>query len=106
MIYYTTLSTPWYRCKLHDMINVSYSAAELKLSEQEGDYYTIKKIIDKTVEDGVTWYGVWSQGELRKDASCVEAKTLIEDGCEDAIAEYEESIAEEQAKAKKVVKKK
>ena len=106
MIYYTTLSAPWYRYKLHDMINVSYSAAELKLYEQEGDYYTIKKIIDKTVEDGVTWYGVWYQGELRKDASWVEAKTLIEDGCEDAIAEYEESIAEEQAKAKKVVKNK
>lgn len=104
ILYYP--SAPWYRYKLHDMINVSYSAAELKLSDQVGDFYTIKKIIDKTVEDGVTWYGVWYQGELRKDASWVEAKTLLEDGCKDAIDEYEESIAEEQAKAKKVVKKK
>ena len=85
-------SNPFYRYKLHDMPNVSYCASELKQSDQEGDFYEVKRILDKTIEDGVTWYNVLWKGELKADASWVEKDQLIEDGVKDAIDEYEVAV--------------
>lgn len=101
-------SAPYYRFKLQDMVDVSYSASELKLSKQQGDFYEVKAIVDKTVDaDGVTFYKVWWKGYLKAEAEWVEKDQLIEDGIGDAIDEYEESVAQKQHKGKKkVVKKK
>jgi hypothetical protein len=43
ILYYP--SAPYYRYKLHDLPQVSYSASELKLSDKEGDFYDVKKIL-------------------------------------------------------------
>jgi hypothetical protein len=101
-------SAPYYRYKLFEINNVSYSASELKLSKQQGDFFEVKQIVDKTVDaDGITFYKVWWKGYLKAEAEWVEAQQLIEDGIGDAINEYEESVAKEQPKAKKkVIKKK
>jgi hypothetical protein len=83
-------SAPYYRYKLFEMNNVSYSASELKLSKQQGDFYEVKAIVDKTVDaDGVTFYKVWWKGYLKADADWVEKDQLIEDGLEDEIADFE-----------------
>jgi hypothetical protein len=100
-------SKPYYRYKLFEMNNVSYSASELKISKQQGDYYIVKAIVDKIIDDdGVTFYKVWWKGYLKADADWIDKDQLIEDGVEDAIAEYEESVANKQPKSKKKVMKK
>jgi len=106
ILYFPT--EPYYRYKLHDLPHVSYRASELKLSkEKEGNYYEVKKIIDKTVDDdNVTWYKCWWKGYLKSESEWVERDQLLEDHLEDAIEEYENSIAQKQSKKEKVMPKK
>ena len=79
-----------------------YSASELKPSEKQGNFYSIKKIIDKDIDDDkVTWYHVWFDGDLKKDAVWIDKEQLLEDGSDDAIDEYESSVAKTQPKGKK-----
>jgi hypothetical protein len=92
-------SKPFYRYKLHDMPNVSYGASELKQSEQEGDFYEVKRILDKTIDaDGVTFYKVWWKGYLKADADWVEKDQLIEDGLEDELADFEKENVKKKGK--------
>lgn len=100
-------SKPFYRYKLFEMNNVSYSASELKLAKQQGDFYEVKAIVDKMIDDdGVTFYKVWWKNYLKADAEWVDKDQLIEDGIGDAIDEYEETVVNKQPKSKKKVMKK
>ena len=100
-------SKPFYRYKLHDMPHVSYSASELKLSEKQGDFYTVKRVLNKEIDDdGQVWYLVWFQGDLKSEAQWIEKEQLIEDGVQDAIADYEASVAQQQKQKKKAMSRK
>ena len=82
-------SKPFYRYKLHDMVNVSYSASELKQSEQTDNYFIMKKIIGVKTVAKRKYYLAWWKGELKKDATWESAEKLLEDGLEDEIANFE-----------------
>lgn len=105
ILYYP--SAPYYRYKLHDLPQVSYSASELKLSDKEGDFYDVKKIWDKIIDDdNVLWYKVWWKGYKKEESSWVEADQLLADGLQKDIHEYENSIVPKQVKTKKAMPKK
>jgi hypothetical protein len=82
-------SEPHYRYKLHDMVNVSYSASELKLSKQKDDYYILRKIIGVKTVAKKKFYLCWWKGELKADATWEAVDKLLEDGLADEIAEFE-----------------
>jgi hypothetical protein len=99
ILYYP--SEPHHRYKLYDMPYVSYNATELKPADKEGDYYIIKKIWGKAIDkDGVLWYKVWYDKEKKDKSSWVKATELVDDGAQDAIDEYEQSIVTKKKKAR------
>lgn len=101
ILYYP--SAPYYRYKLHDMNNVSFSASELKPSNESDDYYRVKKLLDvRDASDGTTWVLVWFQGYLKKDAEWLEEEQMREDGFGDEIDELSKSLGrQKQVNAKK-----
>lgn len=82
-------SEPYYRYKLHDMINVSYSASELKLSEQKDNYFILRKIIGVKSVAKKKYYLCWWKGGLKADATWEPVDKLIEDGLSEEITEFE-----------------
>jgi len=105
ILYYPTF--PFYRYKLHDMSYVSYSASELKASDEKDDYYRVKRLLDiKQDDDGNNIVLVWFKGYLKKDAEWIEEEQLREDGFGEEIDQLAESLGiKKQVKAKKVVAK-
>ena len=106
ILYYPT--APYYRYKLHDMTNVSYSASELKPSDEKDDYYKVKKFLDiKPDDDGNNLVLVWFRGYLKKDAEWIEEAQLREDGFNDEIDKLAASLGiKKKVKVKKVAKEK
>ena len=86
---------PYHRYKLHHMPRVSFTANELILSKEEKseETFEIKKVIGKKKDrkDGLL-YLVWWKKELKKDATWVKSKQLLEDDCGEYIQEYEDSV--------------
>ena len=83
---------PYYRYVLKDLNNISFSKYDLKLSKKQSNTYTVKKIIDKKIQNKKTYYLVWWKKYLKKDSTWEPKEQLIEDGLEDYIKEYEENI--------------
>lgn len=83
---------PYYRYKLKDMVNVSYSATELKPAKVSDNFYLVKKIIGRKQEKKVKYYLVHWKGKLKKDSTWERADDLIEDGLEDEIKAYEKLV--------------
>lgn len=90
-------SKPYYRYKLQDLVNVSYSASELKQSEQTEDYYIIKKIIGVKTVAKKKYYLCWWSKELKKDATWESEEQLLEDDMQD----YIDSFIKENRKKRK-----
>jgi len=90
-------SKPYYRYKLHDMPNVSYSASELKKSDQKDDYYIMKKIIGVKTVAKKKYYLCWWKGELKADATWESEEQLLEDDMQ----EYIDSFIKENRKKRK-----
>ena len=84
---------PYYRFKLKDMHNASYSESELKPASLQQNSYLVRKIIGKKQEKKVLYYLVWWKGELKKDSTWEKATDLIEDGLEDEIKGYNQAMA-------------
>jgi hypothetical protein len=80
---------PYYRYKLFEMPNVSYSAYDLKLAKKQTDTFIVRKIIGVRTVDKKQQYLVWYKGELKKDARWQESEQLIEDGLQDYIHVFE-----------------
>ncbi|RZK26949.1 MAG: transposase [Flavobacterium sp.] len=98
---------PYYRYKLSDMPNVSYSADELLKSDKEEELFIIKQIIGKKVEKRKVYYLCWWKGELKRDATWQEETQLREDGAGPLLNRYDEDNAPKPKKtAKKVAVKK
>ena len=89
---------PYYRYKIQDMPNVSYSEHELKPSKINQNTYIIKKIIGKKTEKGKVYYLVWWRKYLKKDSTWEAKDKLIEDDCLEFIKSYEK---EQKGKRKK-----
>lgn len=94
-------STPYYRYKLKDMNNVSYSSYELKPSAKGDDYYRVRKIIGVKTMNKKKFYLVWWDKTLKKDATWVSGDQLVEDGLSDEIQAYEK----QHMKQKKIIPK-
>ena len=82
-------SKPYYRYKLQDMINVSYSASELKESKQKDNYYIIRKIIGVKTVAKRKYYLCWWKSLLKSESTWESEDQLLEDGLEDEIADFE-----------------
>lgn len=77
-----------YRYILNDMPNVSYAEAELIPAHDKVEKHVVKKIIGKKTENKIMYYLVWWKGK-KKDQSTWEPKTtLIEDGLDEYIRQY------------------
>ena len=90
------------------MTNVSYSASELKPSDEKDDYYKVKKFLDiKPDDDGNNLVLVWFRGYLKKDAEWIEEAQLREDGFNDELDKLAASLGiKKKVKVKKVAKEK
>ena len=72
--------------------NVSYDEAELMPSKEKEEKYIVHKIIGKKIIKGKVYYLVWWK-RYNKSESTYEPKTnLLEDGLDEYIDEYEDSI--------------
>jgi hypothetical protein len=83
---------PYYRYLLEGLPNVSYSEYELIPSKEKETKYKVKKIIGKRKYKGKTQYLVWWNKYLKKDATYEDEDKLIEDGLQDIINEYNNSL--------------
>jgi chromobox protein 5 len=72
------------------MPNVSYSDYELKPSKKSDNTYVIKKIIDKRTVKKQVQYLVWFKNYLKKEATWVPKKKLIEDNATEYIQQFED----------------
>ena len=86
------LDYPYYRYLLEGMHNVSFSEYELIPSKEETETkYKVKKLLDKKKIKNKTFYLVWWQKYLKKDATWEPEKQLIEDGLKYIIDDYNKS---------------
>jgi hypothetical protein len=83
---------PYYRYLLEGLPNVSYSEYELLPSKEKETKYKVKKIIGKKKVKNKTYFLVWWQGYLKKDSTWEEEKQLLEDGLQNEINEYNNSL--------------
>ena len=81
---------PYYRYLLEGMDNVSYSAKELKRSYETESKWIVNQIIGKRTVNKEKQYKVWWRGYLKKDATWQTAKSLIEDGLQEYIDDFED----------------
>lgn len=90
VLYYN--GPPYYRYIVNGFSNVSYQADELKPSQEaQQETYIVKKIINKRTTNKKIEYLVWWKGYKKSEATWEPAKTLIEDGLQDYIDDYEKS---------------
>jgi hypothetical protein len=87
ILYYP--SEPFFRYKLKDMPNVSYSAYDLKLSEHQDNYYAVREIIGMKTVKKEKFFLVWWKKQLKKNSTWESEKQLIEDGFEKELQEFE-----------------
>ena len=73
--------------------NTSFTENEIKLAKnQKNAKYEVKKIIGKKKENNKIYYLVWWKKYLKKDSTYELKTTLIEDGLQNMINDYEKSI--------------
>ena len=84
---------PW-RYILAQYPFVSYAEAEIKPAKETEveEKYIVRQIIDKKVQNKKVVYLVWWKKYLKKDATWEPKEQLIEDGAQEYIDEYENSI--------------
>ena len=80
---------PYYRYKLNEMNNVSFSKYDLKKSTKENNTFIVKNIIGKKTLNKIKYYLVHWKGKLKSESSWEPALTLIEDDLQDYITEFE-----------------
>jgi hypothetical protein len=89
-----------YRYMLDGMDNVTYTAGQLKKSNQTEERFYIKQIIDKKTEKKIVYYLCWWKEHKKTEATWEPKDQLLEDNCGAYINEYEDSLK----KPKKVTK--
>jgi hypothetical protein len=78
------------RYVLNGFPNVSYTEEELKFAENETDEkYAVRKIWDKKIIKKKIFYMVWWKKYLKKNSTWEPKNSLIEDGFEDEINDFE-----------------
>ena len=102
ILYYP--SKPYYRYKLKDMPNVSYSAYDLKLSQQNDNYYAVRAIIGMKIVRKKKYFLVWWRKQLKKDSTWESEEQLIEDGFEKELEEFDSKENAKKGVAPKPVK--
>lgn len=86
-----TSKNPW-RYILYDLPNVSYAEAELKRAKETEEKFIVKKIVDKRKVKGKIEYLVNWKGKKKVDWTWENKTQLLEDGLDEYIQEYEDSI--------------
>ena len=74
--------------------NASFTEAQLMPApeEEKQEKYVVRQIIGKETKGKKIFYLVWWKGYLKKDATLEPKEQLVEDGLQDMIKEYEESL--------------
>ena len=90
ILYYSS-SNP-YRYLIDGVPNVSFAEAELIPAKGKEQTYIIHKIIGKKKEKGKTFYLVWWKKYKKSQSTWESKEKLIEDGAEEYIKQYEDSI--------------
>jgi len=81
-----------WRYLLNGFFNASYDEAELMKAKEKEEKYVILKIIDKKKVKNVTYYLVWWKRYNKGQSTWEPKSNLIEDGAQEYITEYEDSI--------------
>jgi transposase InsO family protein len=87
-----------YRYLLDGVPNVSYAEAELIPTKSSEQTYTILKIIDKKTEKGKVYFKVWWKRYKKSESTWQSEEQLKEDGAQEYIDEYENSLKEKNKK--------
>ena len=81
-----------YRYVLNGRPNVSYTKEELKPAGTTEEYHEVKTIWDKKKVKNKTYYKVWWFKKTKKESTWELKTNLLEDGLDDFIKEYEDSL--------------
>lgn len=80
------------RYVLEGLKNVSYTEDELMKTDDKDSKFAVRAIIDKKGIGRTIYYRVWFKKDLKKNALWLPKKQLIEDGLEDEILAFEETL--------------
>ena len=81
-----------WRYIINGFLNVSYDEAELMPAKEKEEKYIVHKIIDKKKEKGKIYYLVYWKKYKKSESTWEPAKNLIDDGLQEYIDEYEDSL--------------
>ena len=87
-----------WRYLLESFPDVSYAENELLEAKESEEKYEVRKIIGKKTVNKKILYLVWWKRYLKKDATFVPKETLLEDGLNEYIKEYEDSLKADKKK--------
>ena len=76
------------RYVLNTLGHVSYTEAELMPAKQQEETFTVKSIIDKKVENKITYYKIWWKGYKKAESTWEKEVELIKDGLKPMIDRY------------------
>lgn len=80
------------RYVLEGLKNVSYTEEELMKTDAKDSKFAVRAIIGKRGVGRAIYYRVWFKNDFKKNALWLPKKQLIEDGLEDEIKSYEETL--------------
>ncbi len=83
---------PRWRYLINGFPNVSYDEAELMPAKEKEEKYIVHKIIGKKMMKGKLHYLVWWKRYNKSESTYEPAKSLIDDGLQEYIDEYEDSL--------------
>ena len=82
---------PYYRYKLENMPNISYSANELKLATtQTSKKDLVRELLNKKRVKNKIYYRVWLKGHTKNQSKWESEEDLVRDGLQDLIDNYSE----------------
>jgi hypothetical protein len=81
--------------------NVSYQEAELRKASEQEETFKIKDFVGKRKVGNEIQYKVWYKGELKSQAIWQTKDSLVEQGFEDELNDYDAEMAQKKKKSKK-----
>jgi hypothetical protein len=92
---------PYYRYMVNGFPNVSYQEAELRKASEQEETFKIKDFVGKRKVGNEIQYKVWYKGELKSQAIWQTKDSLVEQGFEDELNDYDAEMAQKKKKSKK-----
>lgn len=81
-----------WRYRLEGFPSTAYAESELKPSDENQEKYEVREIFDKKTEKGKIYYRVWWKRYKKAESTWEPKTTLLEDGLQEYIDEYEANV--------------